>query len=193
MFIFEKILLNLDRFQFQLSKTYSLKANIIKSTEGIFEAEELSKEFAERIKKYRIEKIIKASFKEKCIAYAEYPYLFGVVDKEVREAVKYLGIEKLTEMNFNKTNVKRALLQFSGKSKENQILSALPKYRAGDFVTITELVLLFSNIYNNLGVDKLPKATDIADYYHVKRTAKRIDGKVTSGMIIINQKVKINE
>ena len=190
---FEKVLLNLDRFQFNLSKTYSLKANIIKSTEAIFESEELDKEVAERIKKYRMERITKASFREKCIAYAEYPYLFGVVEKEVRESVRYLGIDKLKEMNFNKTNVKRALLQFSDKSKENQILSALPKYRVGDFVTANQLVLLFFNIYKNLNVDKLPKASDITNFYEVKKTTKRIDGKVFKGVIIINQKVKINE
>lgn len=191
--IFEKILLNLDRFQFNLSKTYSLKANIIMTTQAIFESEELDKELAEKIQKYRIEKIANSSFREKCIAYVEYPYLFGVVEKEVREAVRYLGIDKLNEMNFNKTNVKRALLQFSDKNKENQILTALPKYKVGDFVTANELVYTFNTIYNLLGVDKLPKASDIANYYEVKKTTKRIEGKVTIGVVILNQKVKINK
>lgn len=190
---FEKVLLNLDKFQFNLSKTYSLKANIMASTQAIFESEELSKEMAEKIQKYRIEKIKKASFKEKCIAFSEYPYLFGVVEEEVRMAVRHLGIPRLEEMNYNKTNVKRALLQFSDKNKENQILTALPKYRVGDFVPANELVHTFNTIYNLLGVDKLPKASDIANYYEVKKTTKRIDGKVTIGVIIINQKVKINE
>ena len=191
--IFEKILLNLDRFQFNLSKTYSLKANIIMSTQTIFESEELDKEIAEKIQKYRMERIAKASFREKCIAYAEYPYLFGVVEKEVREAVRYLGIDKLNEMNFNKTNIKRALLQFTDKSKVNQILSALPKYRVGDFIPANELVFTFNNIYNLLNIDKLPKASDIANYFEVKKTTKRIDGKVVKGVVILNQKVKINE
>lgn len=191
--VFEKVLLNLDRFQFNLSKTYSLKANIIMSTQTIFESEELDKEIAEKIQKYRMERIAKASFREKCIAYAEYPYLFGVVEKEVREAVRYLGIDKLNEMNFNKTNIKRALLQFSDKTKVNQILSALPKYRVGDFIPANELVFTFNNIYNLLNIDKLPKASDIANYFEVKTTTKRIDGKVAKGVIIINQKVKINE
>ena len=96
-------------------------------------------------------------------------------------------------MNFNKTNVKRALLQFSDKNKENQILTALPKYKIGDFVTANELVFTFNNIYNLLNIDKLPKASDIANYFEVKKTTKRIDGKVTIGVLIINQKVKINE
>ena len=96
-------------------------------------------------------------------------------------------------MNFNKTNVKRALLQFSDKNKENQILSALPKYQLGDFVPANELVFTFNNIYNLLNIDKLPKASDIANYYEVKKTTKRVNGKVTIGVVIINQKVKISE
>lgn len=199
---FEKILLDVDRFNFELSKTYSLKANIKAKTATIFNSIEVIKPWATQLEKDKQEKVDKLSFKEKCIMYNEFKknmftFSTSIIEfgKEVREAVDILGINRLEELNFHKGDVKKSLLSKMNIPDCAKIAKCL-NFETGSFISSAELKIKFKQLYEKLKINKTAKATDILNYYEVrddKEISKKIDGKVIKGYMIIRSKIVIKK
>lgn len=201
---FEEILLNVDRSNFELSKTYSLKANIIAKSSQMFTPIIVKKPWAEQLVIDEVEKINKMSFKDKCLSYLEsktnkFSFNFNY-DKDVKDAVDILGINRLEELNFHKGDVKKMLISRLNISDTSKIVKCL-NFSTGEFIETSKLRLKFSEIYSILNIHKAVKGSDIMNYYDVKdnkEIIKRIDVRdektniVTStptrGYIIIRSK-----
>jgi len=189
---FEKTLLNVDKNNFEISKTYSLKANIIAKSSGKFTPVTVNKPWACELEHIIQEKIKKMSFKEKCLQYIEIKdmqYILGDFDSLVVDAVNKLGVEELQRLNYHKGDVTKKLLNFTTFSIENKVLSALSLNR-GEFYSSAKLKPIFKNIYSILGISKAAKGTDVNNYYFTKPT---INSKGERGYIIINEKLNLTK
>lgn len=187
---FEKTLLNVDKNNFEISKTYSLKANIIAKSSGKFIPVTVNKPWANELEHFEQEKIKKMTFKEKCLQYIEVKdmqYILGEFDKLVVDAVNKLGVEELQRLNYHKGDVTKKLLNFTDSNTENKIMKAL-SLNKGEFYSSVKLKNTFKNIYSILGINKTAKGTDINNYYFTKPT---INSKGERGYTIINDKLNL--
>lgn len=193
--IFEEVLLNVDKSNFEITKTYNCKANIIAKSSNLFIPITISKPWQEEVDTIQESKIKRMSFKDKCIMYNELiQTTFSIMpnfDKEVIDAVNIIGIEQLQELEFNKKNVIRMLLSRTSLSDDMKILKALTIIK-GNFYKSGDLKEMFRGIYNDLDLNKTPKGSDIEKYFEVKKTTKWVNGKSESGYVIICQKVIFN-
>jgi len=55
----------------------------------------------------------------------------------------------------------------------------------GVFISNDKLKEIFTEIYKELGIAKIPKAVDIENYYKTKTHQKRIQKEKKNGMIIL--------
>ena len=67
------------------------------------------------------------------------------------------------------------------------------KFSIGDFISNAEGKELFRELYNELGIKKTAKGTDIMEYYEVKETKRDINGKSTRGFVIIRSKIIVKQ
>ena len=190
---FESTLLNLDKHNFETSKTYSLKANLIAKVSSKFTPITVSKPWAGELEVIESEKVSKMTFKDKCIMYNEtskLEFTFSVeFDREVIDAVDKLGMVRLEELNFHKGDVRKALLCTTDLSDNLKVFKCL-SFSTGEFVESSKLKALFKDIYSKLNIKKTAKGSDIADYFEVKESSTRDkNGKVVKGYIIIRSKV----
>ena len=188
---FEKTLLNVDKNNFEISKTYSLKANIIAKASNKFIPVTINKPWANELEQFEQEKIKKMTFKEKCLHYIEIKdmqFIIGKFDSLVVDAVDKLGVDELKRLNFHKGDITKKLLNFTDSSIENKIAKSLV-LNTGEFYSSVKLKNTLSNIYSLLNIKKTAKASDINNYYDVKETVKTIKGKSVKGYTIIKSKV----
>ena len=112
-------------------------------------------------------------------AYKKYDFL--------ENAIKYLGYDKIKEYDYSQTRIKRALLAFSDRSQRDKIKKMLDTYdfNVGVFVSNDRLKEIFTEIYKELGIVKVPKAVDIENYYKIKTHQKRTQKEKKNGVIIL--------
>ncbi|WP_019539813.1 hypothetical protein [Proteiniphilum acetatigenes] len=192
--IFEEVLLNVDKANFETSKTYSFKTNLNRklNQSDKFYSVIIEKPWAEEYIKFEEEKFNSLSFKEKCLLYANLSDMtFSYVPdfpKEVIEAVDILGIDKLEELDYHKGNINKYLVSRLNTTDEMKVMKLL-KLTKGEFYKSSDLKNKLTDIYKVLKLNKAAKATDIKTFYEVKETSKRIDNKVYKGYIIITPKI----
>ena len=93
----------------------------------------------------------------------------------VREAYERIGAAEVRRMKYHQSNIKRRLIAESrALKKQTWIPSAKVK---------AEL----QKIYDSLGIKKTAKATDIEEWYEVRRESRKIDGKNTDCMMILRK------
>jgi hypothetical protein len=92
-------------------------------------------------------------------------YKLAVIEKNnplIKEAYNKLGKEKVEELKYVQTNIKRELLKQMDISNEYKIVeminSCIPYYVAFPNVTVKEKI---QEIYNFLGIERTAKATDL--------------------------------
>lgn len=189
---FESTLLNLDKHNFEISKTYSLKANLVAKASSKFTPIVVSKPWAEELDNLKSEIVSKMTFKDKCIMYDETSRLeftfSSEFDREVIDAVDKLGMAKLKELNFHKGDIRKALLNLTDLSDNLKVFKCL-SFSIGEFVESSKLKVMFKDIYSKLGIKKTAKGSDITDYYEARESSSRNkNGKVVKGYIIITNK-----
>jgi putative ribosome biogenesis GTPase RsgA len=111
---------------------------------------------------------------------------------DVIKAVDKLGIARLEELNFHKGHIKEQLVKMLDISTEQKVLKAITLNKF-DFYKTSDLKAKFQSIYDNLGIKKTAKGSDVKNYYNVKETSKRIDGDVFKGYQILSEKVIIKK
>lgn len=119
------------------------------------------------------------------IAFKKYPFLKNAIDT--------LGFGQLGTLKYNQRAIKAAMINKEQSSESVKVIKVakLLGLSSGDFITNADIKAKLSTIYKALGINKTAKAGDIVDYFEVKKSQRRIDGKQTDGYSIIRCKVVI--
>ena len=113
----------------------------------------------------------------------------------INDAIKKLGYAGIKNKKYNVTNIKKALIVKSNedyKIKIYKLLSMKLRLSNDNFIESKKLKSIFSDIYKELGIYKIPVASNINDYYTTKSIVKNVNGCNIAGYIIRNSKIKIN-
>lgn len=114
----------------------------------------------------------------------------------VKDAYDTLGVEKVKEMKYNVSNIKRAIIKCqSHKSTDSKVIQCLQDVgiREGITLPVSQIKKLLQEIYTDLNIVesysrvKTAKATDLSEWYEIKRHTLKIDGKTTDCISVIKQ------
>lgn len=113
----------------------------------------------------------------------------------VKEAYENLGADKVREMKYHQSNIKRELTKQLSETLDTKVFlmldAKLPKQVA---IPKSEIKSILEDIYEELGINQKAKATDIKRWYNVKDTTVRSVAEGTqSCFAIISSKVRIKE
>lgn len=107
----------------------------------------------------------------------------------VREAYEKLGKDKVIAMKYHVSNIRRELVRildapmiYKVVGLANQVFpfqQAIPACKAKERL---------QHIYDQLGILRTAKATDLAEWYEIKNTAQRIDGKSVACIVVVRDK-----
>ena len=104
-------------------------------------------------------------------------------------AIKTLGFEKIENLGYGTTNIKKTLiacLDIQSETKVAKMLKMNNELNNGSFIASKRSKEIISNIYLTLNVNKTP---NIKDYYEVKERVTKINGYSIKGYIIIMPKI----
>lgn len=108
----------------------------------------------------------------------------------IKEAYQKLGIEKMTELNFNQTNIIRNIIQQSDIPEIEKIKEMILN-KIGVFtpIELSNAKVIIADIYSFLGVGKTAKATDLKDYFICNICTKKHDRRSVKYIEIIKEKM----
>ena len=108
----------------------------------------------------------------------------------VRESYEKLGAERVRELNYNQTQIKRELLKYEKAELAYKVVQRikndLPQQTA---VPARIIKAKLQQIYNDLGIKQTAKATDLAEWYDINTCYKNINGKNTACIILIRSRL----
>lgn len=110
----------------------------------------------------------------------------------IKDAYEKLGADRVKELDYNVTNIRRELTKLTDASNNDKILEMLYQlgYTDSDFTkTCAGIKADLQEIYDCLGMKKKAQATDLKDWFDIKRTSPKIDGKTTDCLTIIRRKI----
>jgi len=110
----------------------------------------------------------------------------------VKEAYCKLGAEAVEMLEYNTTKVKREL----AKKLDAPIIAKLIKMIKHSIPYHTrmpdaEIKGALQGIYNELGINRTAKSTDLAEWYEIKKTSPKINGTSVASTAIIYEKIAI--
>jgi hypothetical protein len=108
----------------------------------------------------------------------------------IKEAHDLLGKDKMEALKLQKLEIERELVKMDSLKSKSWKIAKLLGYRIGQWVTREDVKSELEFIYKDLGLNLTAKATDLENYYEIKKTSKRIDNKSTQGFVIILSKFK---
>ena len=127
------------------------------------------------------------NFKECCIEYIDNPESRDAISEVyplIREAYEKLGSKKIKNLHFVKKLIKSAMYNSCEEVTTIIVDSLKIQLIPGNFYSIEQLRNIMNNGFKLLKVNKNIKGSLIEDYLDVKKTTKRIEGKVTSGYLV---------
>jgi hypothetical protein len=125
----------------------------------------------------------------------------GLIEQEkplVKEAFEVLGIEKVRSMNYNVSNIKKAMIKSSFDiSTDSKIIRCLANAGLKQGITkpVNECKIILQDAYNTLELKeaynktKKAKATDLDHWFDVKKHSIKINGKTTDCITIMRTKM----
>ena len=85
----------------------------------------------------------------------------------IPEAYQKLGFEKMIELKFNQTNIKRHLIQQLDAPMMKKVKEMiLDKISPANHIELSKAKEIIAEIYTFLGIEKTAKATDL-DYFFI--------------------------
>ena len=109
-----------------------------------------------------------------------------LLEPEIKECVEKLGTVKVKALKFVKGEIKSAMYN-SCEEVTNAIVDNLKiQLIPGNFYSTEQLKSILHSEFKLLKVNKNIKGSLIEDYLNVKKTTKRVEGKVTSGYLVEN-------
>jgi hypothetical protein len=115
---------------------------------------------------------------------------------EIKEAFNKLGSKRVKEMNYHVSNIKRAILNMKTDiSIDTKIIRCLKdagvtagtSAPAKDFKNILQNIYISLEIKNSYGKIKAAKATDLKNWFEIKKSSPKIDGKTTDCISIVRE------
>ena len=93
----------------------------------------------------------------------------------------------LKGMGYHITKIKKALgiVTFSDELLDATIYN---EFKVGDKITLSGIKDKLEYLYKSISYDKTPKATDLENYFEVKKCTINLPGKRVNGLEIINKK-----
>ena len=125
----------------------------------------------------------------------------GLIEQEkplVKEAFEVLGVEKVRSMKYNVSNIKKAMIKSNyDLSADSKIIRCLANAGIKQGITkpVNEWKAVLQDVYNTLELKesynkpKKAKATDLAQWFDVKKHSQKINSKTTDCMTIIKIKI----
>ncbi len=116
----------------------------------------------------------------------------------IKIAYDTLGVDKVKELKYNVSNIKRTILKYQGnKSDAAKIIECLNDVgiKEGSTIHVSECKKMLQKIYSDLGIYekynkvKTAKATDLAQWFEIKRHTTKVKGKSTDCITIIKNKI----
>ena len=116
----------------------------------------------------------------------------------IKIAYDTLGVDKVKELKYNVSNIKRTILKYQGnKSDAAKIIECLNDVgiKEGSTIRVSECKKMLQKIYSDLGIYekynkvKTAKATDLAQWFEIKRHTVKVKGKSTDCITIIKNKI----
>lgn len=106
---------------------------------------------------------------------------------EIKSYYTTLGPQRLKGMGYHVTKIKKSLgiITFSQELLESSIYS---EFKVGDKITLVDIKDKLSYLYSSINYDKTPKATDLENYFEVKKCTINFPGKRVNGLEIIKKK-----
>lgn len=115
-----------------------------------------------------------------------------IIKKEpwIDKAIKLLGFDGIEKMNYHVTNIKRKLITLTDNTKHHKIVELLDieDIKEGKFYTNERLEKAIAKAYTEAGSTRIPKASNIRNYFNTKYTQRRINGTPKWGYTLISKK-----
>ena len=104
---------------------------------------------------------------------------------EIKSYYITLGPQRLKGMGYHITKIKKALgiVTFSDELLDATIYN---EFKVGDKITLSGIKDRLGYLYKSISYDKTPKATDLENYFEVKKCTINLPGKRVNGLEIIN-------
>ena len=105
----------------------------------------------------------------------------------IRSYYTTLKPDRLKSLGYNRTYIERELgvIVFN---KELLIRTIFNNFRVGDKIPNTDIKNILTNLYNSINYKATPKATDLGEYFEVKKCKVSINGKRLDGLELISVK-----
>ena len=124
------------------------------------------------------------NFKDYCLRYIDCPEQRESIGKRyplIKEAYEVLGVDRIKALGRNSFKIKKELEILD---IQELIESEIKKIFTEGFYLPSDTKVILQQIYDNLGVIKKAKATDIEKIFNVKLQSKKSNGKVVKGYFI---------
>ena len=108
----------------------------------------------------------------------------------IKKAYEILGTDEVRRMKYHQSNIKRQLIAKSDNKVACKIVllvdKAIPMY---EYKTLKYIKETLQSIYDELGLTKKAKATDLDEWFETKQITRCIDGKNVSCKMITGKKL----
>lgn len=174
----------------QLKKSYDINGTL--TSDINYEA--LNESIAQASKKF--------SFKEAFLRYAELKQSYDFTNETehiskvqplVVEAYKKLGVDKVRKLRYAKTAIQKALADLDTDKTQYEKASAIIMHSITypNTYTCAELQTIIAEAYHIAGIQKVVKASHIANWFECKKTTARINGNSTTVYKIFTPKITL--
>ena len=106
----------------------------------------------------------------------------------VKEAYEKIGAVEVRRMKYHQSNIKRRLIAESSRNFAVKVVEMLDlALKKQIWIPSSKVKAELQKIYDSLGIKKTAKATDIDEWYEVRRESRKIDGKNIHCMMILRR------
>lgn len=210
---FDENLVKLDIVNFKITHSLYASRITLKNEYGKYGFNVLSEDVMVYTDKLMTNKKAKISFKDLFDEYVRLKkdipmFHFGNIDERisliekekplVKIAYDTLGADKVEGLKYNVTNIKRTILKYQGnKSNDAKIIECLNDIgiKEGSTMRVSECKKKLQKIYSDLALYeeynkiKAAKATDLSQWFEIKRHTIKEKGKSTDCITIIKSKM----
>lgn len=109
---------------------------------------------------------------------------------QCEEYIKRLGKQRIKALGYKESNLKKEVRTNNDMHKVFLKLETMQDKIKNMTLPVKTVKKLMQRVYDVCGIEKKAKATDLKDYYNLKETVQRIDGKSTKVFTIYECKYK---
>lgn len=145
---------------------------------------------------------LRGGFEVNCVIYCnsiikgdlEYAKVIALKYPILEEAYATFGIKKIKALKHRQTALRNELLRVNKVRSEGWKVANMLDYKVGSWVGSGEAKKALQSIYTQLEIQGTAKATDLANYYHIKEVSKNVKleegygSKTVKGFVILQSR-----